>query len=194
MASEFALSRFPALERLSSAWTIIRDESVTLDRDNVLPISRAGRTHAEMLDELKAFGTPGWVQAWGPLKHLWLNYGLLFEDRFPLGDVGVPQTIGLLGHLRGVHVAAFSLFRPGAYLPVHVHPELEEAGLYTYHLGLEAPPDYAYLFTQGTFVREETGRGFVFDGSKPHFAFNFSDRDRLILYLEFYKDRLRWVD
>lgn len=194
MTSEFALARFPALERLSSAWTIMRDECVVLDRANVLPISRVGKTHAEMLDELVALATPGWVEAWGPLKHLWLNYGLMFEDRFPMGDMRVPETVGLLRHLRGVHVAALSLFRPGAYLPVHVHPELGQAGLYTYHLGLDAPADYAYLFSQGVFVREQAGQGFVFDGSKPHFAFNFSDRDRLILYIEFYKDRLRWVD
>jgi beta-hydroxylase len=193
MSSEFALERFPALQRLSAEWTVIRDECAALDR-NVLPVSRDGKTHAEMLEELAAFDSPGWVQAWGQLKHLWLNYGVMFEDRFPLGDVRVPRTVGLLGHLRGVHVAAFSLFRPGAHLPVHVHPELAQAGLYTYHLGLEGPDDYAYLFTQGTFIREEAGRAFVFDGSKPHFAFNFSTSDRVILYIEFYKDRLRWVD
>jgi len=194
MSSEFALTKFPALERLSSAWIAIQDECVRLDRKNILPIARDGKTHAQVVDEVVAFGTPGWVESWGPLRHLWLNYGLMFEDDFPLGDVGLPQTVGLLRHLRGVHVAALSLFLPGVHLPVHVHPELAAAGIYIYHLGIDVPPDYSYLFAQGAFVREETGKGFIFDGSKPHFAFNFADRERLILYVEFYKDRLQWVD
>jgi hypothetical protein len=184
---------FPPLLILQEHWRTIAAECAAIDRSHRLPIARGDRSHQEVAEELVSGGRPGWIEAWGPEPRLWWNYGFVHEDQLPFGDAGAPQTVALLQRLRGLRVAALSLFRPGANLPVHQHDELRADGILTFHLGLQMAADYSYLWVDGTFIREEEGKGFVFDGSRPHFAFNSSDRDRLILYLEFYADRLAWL-
>ena len=95
----------------------------------------------------------------------------------------------LLQQLVGLKVAALSLFRPHVVLPVHSHPELAEEGLLTFHLGLSCPPN-CWLGTDGRLIREIDGEAIVFNGARPHFSFNFSPQDRLILYLEFDPQRV----
>jgi aspartyl/asparaginyl beta-hydroxylase (cupin superfamily) len=188
------LASFPPLKKLAEHWRQIREEVATLSTENILPIDRQDKSHAQVVAELQKNGQRGWVQAWGPTRHLWLNYLLLFHDKLIIGDAGLPFTTGLLAHLRGVKVAALSMFRSGACLPIHDHPELAEENLFTFHLALDAAsPSHSYLYSEGDFKKEEPGAAFVFDGSKPHFAFNCSTRDRTILYVEFSRSLLRWV-
>lgn len=173
---------------------MLRDECAALDRTNIAKFDRAGKTHEDVARALVTEGKPSWIKGWGEADEKWLSWGLIMHDSCPLGEAGVPKTTALLQHIRGLKVAALSLFRPGLLLPVHSHPELADEGLLTFHLGLEVAPDHCWLYADETFIREEAGKAIVFDGSKPHYAFNASDADRLILYCEFYPNKVRWVD
>ena len=194
MAVVHDLGRYPPLQKLTDNWQKIRDEVARLRTDTLLPIDRENKTHQQVHDEIVRGGKQGWVRAWGPTKDRWLNYGLMFRDDVVFDGIGVPFTASLLKHIRGVKVGALSLFRPGACLPVHDHPELGAEKLLTFHLPLLTDtPTHSFLSTDGQFVPERAGSGFVFDGAKPHFAFNCSNATRVILYLEFSPELLRWV-
>jgi beta-hydroxylase len=194
MGSLVDVTQFKPLLMLRENWHLIGAECAALDRNDVLDFDRVGKSHEEVARALVENGQPRWVQAWGEEKDKWLNWGFVIHDQYPLGDAGAPKTVGLLRHIRGLKVGALSLFKPGLMLPVHSHPELAAEGLLTFHLGLEVPLDHCYLNADGEFVREEDGRVLAFDGSRPHYAFNASPADRLILYCEFSPERLRWVE
>jgi beta-hydroxylase len=193
MGSLVDVGQFKPLVKLQEHWSVIRTECVALKRSDILNIDREDKTHEEVARAIIAHG-PGWVEGWGEAKAKWLNWVFVIHDHQILGDAGAPNTSALLKHIQGLKVAALSLFKPGLLLPIHAHPELAREGLLTFHLGLEVPPGACYLNVDGEFVPEEAGRALVFDGSRPHYAFNASDEDRLILYCEFSPERLAWVD
>jgi len=168
---------------LWSNWKTIRDEALALDQSNLADFDRDGKGHAAVFDELVKVG-PHWIPAWKEPKNVWLVWPLVLWDDFPLGDAECPKTCRLLRRLRGLKVAAFSLFRPRTILGLHTHPELAEEGLLTFHLGLTVTHP-CFLWTGNQFHPEESGSAFIFDGGKPHYAFNASLADRLILYCEF---------
>lgn len=173
-------TRFKPLMVLLENWRVIRDECATLDRNDILDFERGDSSHMEVASKLVENGRAQWVKAWGTYRDSWLNWGFSIYDQYLLGDAGAAKTTGLLRHIRGLKVAALSLFRPGVLLTVHDHPELKAENLLTFHLGLEVPSEYCYLNADGEFVREEDGKAIVFDGSRPHYAFNASPADRLI--------------
>jgi aspartyl/asparaginyl beta-hydroxylase (cupin superfamily) len=186
-----SLDRFPVLQELAKHWPTMREEGLGVDVADVLDVSREDKPHEQVVEELRRAGRAAWCRGWG-VPDKWLNLGLVAHDApIPHVQARCPKTLALFERIRGVKVAAFSLFFPGALLPAHSHPELAQEGLLTFHLGLEMAPDFNYLYVDGQFIREETGKAFVFDGSKTHFAFNTSESPRLILYVEFSPDRLR---
>jgi aspartyl/asparaginyl beta-hydroxylase (cupin superfamily) len=169
----------PRLIDLAAHWREIAAEAAALP-DTRLDIARAGKTHAEVAAEIIAAGRPGWVEGWRPG---WLNWGVCINDQFPI-DCGLPFTVSALRQVKGIKVAALSLMEPGCTLLMHSHDEL--AGRYlTFHLGLDCPDQGAELWAGGGFLQERNGNWLVFDGSRPHYAFNCSEQRRVILYVEF---------
>jgi beta-hydroxylase len=194
MAAFFDPAQFKPLMVLHQNWRLIREECAALDRNDIASFERGALSHAAITKKLVENGRMQWIKAWGEHKDRWLNYGFALYDQYPFGDAGAPKTVALLKHIRGLKVAALALFKPGVLLPIHRHPELKAENLLTFHLGLEMAPDHCYLNVEGKFAREEEGKAIVFDGGLPHYAFNASGAERLILYCEFSPERLRWVD
>lgn len=176
---------YPQFDILQVQWRAIAAEALALPR-TVLRINRAGKTHAQVAEEIIGVGIPAWVESWGPHRANWLIWGLALNDTYPLGAAGAPATVSLLRQIKGIKVAAFSLFKPGVILTAHDHPEMAQEGLLTYHLGLSVPSQCCQIWSLGTFYEEHNGRGFVFPGGHRHYAFNASaDKERIILYVEF---------
>ncbi|MGF1539568.1 MAG: aspartyl/asparaginyl beta-hydroxylase domain-containing protein [Pleurocapsa sp.] len=191
-SSIFKTSEFPALANFSGYWGTIREEALKLD-DFAFPFERLNLDHHEALQKIAATGRNGWIKAWGQTKDKWLHYGFRYENYLItqiVEDYSCPKIMSLVKQLKGVRIVALSLLKPGAYILPHTHPELKEDGLLTYHLGLSVPDNWHWLNIDGTFVQHQEGQSFVFDGSQPHFAFNFSPTNRLILYIEFYKNHI----
>jgi len=193
MSSLVDPSQYKPLMFLHENWRVIREECAALDRNDISDIERSGKSHEAVTRDYVSRGRTQWVRSWGEHKDKWLNWGLIVHDEIVLGDAGAPKTTNLLRHIRGIKVAALSLFKPGVLLPIHTHPELGVERLLSFHLCLEAPNEGCYLNADGEFAREEAGAAIVFDGSRPHYAFNASDVDRLLLYCEFSPEGLRWA-
>lgn len=177
-----APSAYPPLARLQAAWPILAEEALALLSHPPLPFDREGdRSHATIAASLPH---AGWIASWGPQKHDWLTWGIATDDTYPFGDASCAETVKLLSSLKGIHVAGFSWFRPRMRLPIHDHPEMARLGLRTYHLGLRCPP-HCLLLADDDYAYHTAGAVQIFDGSRPHCAWNGSDQDRIILYLEF---------
>ena len=171
---------------LVANWKAIRDEAAALRGAKVLPFTWAGKTLPQLVEMMAAHG-PGWLPSTNDPAR-WLTWGLAMDGRFPLGDAQCPRTCELLSSLSGLRLALFSWFRPGFVIPIHTHPDMATDGVLTAHLGLLVPEHCALWIDSpsgGQFIAERPGKGFIFDGSRPHFAFNASRKDRVILYCDF---------
>ena len=168
---------------LKDNWQSIATECNAIDRNNIMDIDVTSLSREDVAHALVKSQKPQWIRGWDG-HNGWLNYGIAINYNYPLGDAGLPYTTSLLKKISGIKFANLSLFKAGTFLPMHAHPEMLAEGLLTFHLGLDVPLG-CYLSVDGEFEREENGKAIIFDGSKSHYAFNDSDKDRLILYCEF---------
>nr|WP_255569810.1 aspartyl/asparaginyl beta-hydroxylase domain-containing protein [Actibacterium sp. 188UL27-1] len=178
---------------MANSWTRIRDELRDFQFGN-LTIDREGKTHDQVFTEVTSHiqggGDYGWIRGWGPdgASDNWTQLGLVICNQpIPFLGNAFPTTLSLLAVIPDIKVAAFVRLGPGGFLTTHRHPELAEEGLLQMHLVLDASEtaNYAYMNVEGEFRQHAPGTGFVFDGSRDHFAVNASKTDRIILYLEF---------
>lgn len=175
---------FESLLFLQRNWFTIASECNALPRSNAFPIDN-GMTRERVAEYLIA-DIPQWVSGWDGYEKWW-NWGISLNYQYPLGDAGVPKTVSLLKQIRGIRFANLSLLKANAILPMHTHPE--NIGLLTFHLGLDVPEE-CYIHSHGEMAMEENGKSIIFDGTFPHYSFNASQKDRLILYCEFSPDKL----
>ncbi|WP_055591322.1 aspartyl/asparaginyl beta-hydroxylase domain-containing protein [Streptacidiphilus griseoplanus] len=111
--------------------------------------------------------------------YFFAGYGLTFaqnRDR-------CPRTVELLDGIDGLTTAFFSILAPGKHIPPHRGPY---KGVIRYHLGLKIP---APETSCGISVDEQTahwqeGRSMVFDDTYVHEAWNDTDQDRVVLFLD----------
>jgi beta-hydroxylase len=183
---------FAFARAFEASWEQIRDEYRALDA----PVLDGHRTAPHQSYVTRLLDHNGWLPSWQAgttgANPDWLTYGLSFRGVFPREAYErYPVTAGLLSRLRGFKVCAFSLMRPRTFIAPHRHPELG-GHLLTYHLGLDVTPRRSYLCVDGVFAEQQNGRSLVFDGSCDHFALNMSDEDRVILYLEFDRAKIRF--
>lgn len=165
------------LKNVTDNWRIIADEARNLSRDSI-DVSHL-RTRHEAAQAISDSGKLQWVDGWDGYRD-WKAWGIFVGGEFI--DASLTKTNEFLAKIPGLNFAAFLNLKAGTILQNHNHPE--NKGLLTYHLGLDVPVE-CYLKSDGRFYSEKNGKGFVFDGTKPHYAFNASGKDRLILHCEF---------
>lgn len=157
-------------------WQIIAEEANALPKISI-DVSNT-RTRLEAASKIIDSGKLQWAEGWDGYKD-WLAWGIMIDSHF-LGES--PKTESFLKNIPRLNFAAFLILGAGTTMKVHAHPE--NSGIMTYHLGLNVPEE-CYLNTDGKFINDENGKGYIFDGTKPHYAFNASDNDRLILHCEY---------
>ncbi|MEZ5371942.1 MAG: aspartyl/asparaginyl beta-hydroxylase domain-containing protein [Microthrixaceae bacterium] len=97
-----------------------------------------------------------------------------------LGDC--PETAAALSQIVGLRTAFFSTLEPRTSLPWHMGPY---AGVLRVHLGVEVPPGGACGIRVGRERRTwANGELLVFDDTYPHTAWNRSDQERVVLFLD----------
>jgi len=116
-------------------------------------------------------------------------YGLDVEPNRAL----CPKTAALLDEVPGVVGAMFSILDPDIRLPSHF-------GLFTgalrMHIGIRIPPGGQTGIRVGGHEREWIeGEAFVFEHSRWHTAWNYSDEPRVVLILDFERPMpWRWLE
>ena len=192
----YDLAEFPMFSSFTENWQIIRDEALALDT-TVFDIDRVNKSHEQVFEELKAIGRLGWLKGWDTEERpndKWLTYPIYFYDKmiFNISET-MPRTSRMLEQLSGIRVCALNKMLPDLFLGTHEHPDHKKRRTLLYHLCLsmeETGTPYNYLNVNGNFVQQLPGKAYIFDGSYPHFALNASSQNRIIMYIEFYRDNI----
>jgi ornithine lipid ester-linked acyl 2-hydroxylase len=94
-----------------------------------------------------------------------------------------PETTRLLSSIPGMKTAMFSILAPHKHIPEHRGPY---KGLLRYHLALVVPQSSHCRIRVGDDVRPWVeGKSLIFDDSHPHEAWNDSDLQRVVLFIDF---------
>ncbi len=100
----------------------------------------------------------------------------------------LPKTLELLKtSIPYINAAGFSRLMPRANIPEHTDDTGIIFGSLGYHLGLQVPmAENCCGFTVGGDTRyEKDGHDLIFDATNVHSAYNNSDEERTILYIDF---------
>ena len=95
-----------------------------------------------------------------------------------------PHTVATLGQVPNLRTAGFS--KLGAGCQIKPHKGYTDKVLRC-HLGLVVPEGDCALRVEDTIYKWEEGKAFVFDDRLLHEAWNYTDSDRYVLLLDFYK-------
>lgn len=108
------------------------------------------------------------------------TYGTWLE----MNTARCPRTTELVRDIPGLQVAAFSVLGPRSHLPRHRGPN---RGALRYQIGLRVPgePGDCRIEVGDRMHVWSEGASMVFDHSVHHEAWNDSDDDRFVLFIEF---------
>lgn len=112
-----------------------------------------------------------------------------FGERSDFGCTFCPETAKALAKIPGLESAFFSVLAPGKHVPRH-HGVTR--ALLRCHLGLVVPQTGTCVMdVGGERVKWEEGKAFVFDDTRPHEVWNYTERERVVLLLDVRRP-MRW--
>jgi aspartyl/asparaginyl beta-hydroxylase (cupin superfamily) len=97
-----------------------------------------------------------------------------------------PQTWRICQKIPGLITVMFSIFEPGKHLPPHRGPY---NGVLRLHVGLIVPEprDQLGIRVENDLYRWKEGEAVVFDDAYEHEAWNYTDKTRVVLFVDFRK-------
>lgn len=194
-------SKFEIFNELKNNWKDIKTEALSILTD--APKLNIGRKYEnwhnsqEYVDKIK--NEYGWIKSWkkestDDVNDKWLNYGLLYFDEYFTENIKrCPKTHQLLNSIKDkINICGFSYMMGNSVIDLHN----DETGIVNnslaFHLGLIVPKnnescklvikndDNEYYY-----VNEQEGKIIIFDATYNHYAYNQSNEDRVILYIDF---------
>lgn len=132
------------------------------------------------------FEKHGWVRGWTN-DPKWLNYGIFYNNLF-LENNGsfCPETSKVAKELSknyDILMLGYSLLKPHGEIPNH--KDFSHSNYKIYHLGLSIPdPEKCVLQVGKKKFHHKDGEILNFDDNIEHYAYNKTNRFRLILYIK----------
>jgi beta-hydroxylase len=158
------VSDFKNLQLLQDNWQTIRDEALALEQLDKIKAAEKNNDAG-----FNSFFKKGW-------KRFYLKW---YDANHPSALQYCPKTVALLKQVPEIKAAMFTELPPGAKLNPHRDPY---AGSLRYHLGLSTPNDDRAFINVNTQVYSwRDGEGVIFDETFIHWAFNDTDKTRIIL-------------
>jgi beta-hydroxylase len=204
----FNHKKFKFFKNLKKSWKIIRDEA--LDVMQYSPKLNISRTIEDWHNASNYFemiqNKEGWIRSWsyepeGSVENQtkdgnyeWLNYGLFyFGKEFTNNIKKCPKTYKLINKIKKhINICGFSWMLGGCLLQPHTDITGLTSGSLAMHLGLHVPKpnDSCRLIIKNNdneyfYMNEENGKMYIFDATWEHYAYNLSNQDRLVLYIDF---------
>lgn len=93
-----------------------------------------------------------------------------------------PETTALLEWLPTINYAAFSKLAPRSQLETHRHDNPDSLIL---HMGLQIPRHCGLQVGNEEHIWRKPGDIVIFDDTQAHSAWNYSDDERVVLYVDF---------
>ena len=200
--------RYKFLKELHKNWKIIQLEAIDIMLK--APKLNISRTINDWYDSKKYIeqirDKYGWIRSWsydseGTVEdqllegnYEWLNYGLIhFGDCFSENAKYCPKTFEILNKIKPyINICGFSWMYGGCILQPHTDITGIQSGSLAMHLGLDIPkPENSCRLViknsnnEYTYINEENGKMFIFDATYEHYAYNMSNANRLVLYMDF---------
>ena len=163
-----------------------------LEPDRFPFVGELERSAASIREEFDRLEDEDGFRAW-PERELynagWDVFGLYFFARvIPENCARCPRTAEALRCVPSVTTAGFSRLAPGTRIRPHVG---RNDRVLRCHLALIVPPGCAIRVGSATRAWEE-GRCLVFDDTMEHEAWNDSERDRVVLLVDFLRSPAAW--
>lgn len=92
-----------------------------------------------------------------------------------------PKTVQLIQDNPQIHLAMFSILKPGAVITPHTGAF---RGAMRYHLGLKTPGENCRIYVDGKPYSWKDGEGVLFDDTYIHSVKNEEDSPRIVLFLD----------
>ena len=192
----YPVDDYQKMNILQKHWNVIALEYKKIPTDKF--INFKSRTKDDWLNggdldriAYKHFEDYGWHSAWSEddniPNHEWKNWGLMYKD-VPLGKNAelCPLTTAMLQVIPGIRIAGFSVMTPKSIIKPHTDTTGIKYGSLAYHLGIDVPDKRkCYLVVNGERAYEENGKSIAFDSTFLHSAYNETDEERCILYIDF---------
>ncbi|MCY4354045.1 MAG: aspartyl/asparaginyl beta-hydroxylase domain-containing protein [Truepera sp.] len=166
----YEVESFPWVEKIEANWQVIREEL-----DELLKY----REHLPNFQDISP-DQKGLSQDDHWKTFFFYAYGIKAGN----DSDSCPRTLELLHQIPGMKTAFFSIFGPGKHLPPHRGPY---NGVLRYHLGLKVPEprDQCGIRVQDEVRHWEEGKSLIFDDTYLHEAWNHTDQDRVVLFVDF---------
>ena len=196
---------YPAFKEMKKHWKDIKKEAENVLKNSPkLDISRDyedWHNSEEYVNKIK--NEHGWIKSWkykdgsavqdGDGNHSWLNYGLLyFGTFFTENTKSCPITTKILEKIKDkINICGFSYLMGNTTIEIHSDETGPENNSMAMHLGLIVPknPETCRLIMKigddYCYENEQEGKFIVFDATNEHYAYNQSNEDRVVLYIDF---------
>ena len=161
---------FPWVKTVEANWRAVREELDALLTD---------REHIPCLQDVSP------EQSAIAQAKDWKSFFLFgFGHKIKRNCARCPETARIVETIPGLKMAMFSILAPKAHILPHRGPY---KGLLRYHLGLKIPqPKLSCRIRVANETRYwQEGRSLIFDDSYEHEAWNDSELDRAILFVDF---------
>jgi beta-hydroxylase len=168
----YARDVFPWLSELEREWPAIRTEldRVLLRQEDLPSFQEISTDVATISNDTR------WK------SFMLCGYGLTSEQNI----ARCPETYRIVQKIPGLKTAMFSIFEPGKHLPAHRGPY---NGVLRLHLGLIVPEprEKIAIRVDKEVYHWREGEAVVFDDAYEHEAWNYSDKTRVVLFVDFVK-------
>lgn len=192
-------TKFDFLRKLQKSWKIIRKEALhQMLNSPQLDISRNINDWYNADDYYKqVINKYGWIRSWGDDdkgNYQWYNYGLIyFNHEFNENIKHCPKTYKIIKKMKPyINICGFSWMFGNCVIKPHTDITGITSGSLALHLGLSIPEpnETCKLIIKNNnneyiYMKEQNGKMIIFDANYEHYAYNLSNQDRLILYLDF---------
>jgi aspartyl/asparaginyl beta-hydroxylase (cupin superfamily) len=172
-----AVGTEPFLDPAQFAWTALLEDhypAIRVEAERVLAVRDALPNFQDIApDQIRLTDDDQWKTFW------FVGYGVWDDPNC----LRCPTTAAVLRAVPGLTTGFFSILGPGKRLPPHYGPY---RGVLRHHLALVVPePAQACGIRVGDQVRHwHEGQSLVFDDTYEHEAWNDSDGERVVLFLD----------
>ena len=94
----------------------------------------------------------------------------------------------LTSQISGIVSISFSLLKPGTHIVPHKGYDDYSERVLRFHMGLIVPEGDVGIRVEKEIRKWENGKSFIFDDFLIHEAWNFSDKDRVVLIIDFLRE------